>query len=142
VKVRQISSALPTRCLVRRLNSTACPVGIGRGRQPDEAAIIGLSIQTTKQKRCAHPTVYKPIKRFLRMGILLELAVARFDTLRQLLVLKSDFGQVFSNGDRRRILRQSAHTSRLPTIIRAGHPRIFERRGLHSIKIVAAFQAV
>jgi hypothetical protein len=71
-----------------------------------------------------------------------EKAVARFDTLRQSLVLKGDLGHVFSNGDRRCILRQSAPTSRLPTIILKGHPWNFERWALHSVKIVAVFRTV
>ena len=75
---------------------------------------------------------------FSAQGALFGVAAARFGALRQLLILKSDLCQMFSNGVRRCVLRQIAHASSLPAIVLAGHPWDFERSDLHSAKIVAS----
>jgi hypothetical protein len=64
--------------------------------------------------------------------VLSEIAVARFGTLRKFLVLKRDIGQMFSDGERRCVVRHAAHAGRLPAIILDGHRRKFGRRGFHS----------
>jgi hypothetical protein len=62
--------------------------------------------------------------------VLLRIAGAPFDALRQLLVLKNDLCQMLSDRVRRCILRELAHTGSLPTVILAGHLWFVERRNL------------